>query len=177
LVGVVDLLVDVELGLDVAGVAGCAGVLDIQPAPVRCRSRRGLPRVRPRRRKGRPHPPACRCQPRPRCRHPPTRPNVVNLRVRSLQATQKQPRRVRGRWPARRSRCRSACDVAGSPADGAPRPVRSEVLRYEQCGANLGLCNVIRRAIKAFRERPPQHARNCWCLLAQRSLAAQPLRR
>src|SRR5674476_76019 len=78
-----------------------------------------------------------------------------------------------------RSKCpgsRSACEGAGSPADGTARNVRSEVLRDEQCAANLGLCNVIRAAIKAFRDCPPQHARNCWCLLARRSLAAQPLR-
>jgi hypothetical protein len=45
----------------------------------------------------------------------------------------------------------SACDVAGSPADGAPRNVRSEMLRYEQCAANLGLCNVIRRGERSQR--------------------------
>src|SRR5450631_1657139 len=47
---------------------------------------------------------------------------------------------------------------------------------YEYCAGNLGLCNMIRRAIRAFRECLPQHAQNCWCLLVQPSLAAQPLR-
>ena len=59
---------------------------------------------------------------------------------------------------------------------GATPPSGLKFCVYEYCAANLGLCNVIRRAIRAFRDYPPLHARNCWCLLVQPSLAAQPLR-
>jgi hypothetical protein len=55
--------------------------------------------------------------------------------------------------------------------------VRSEVLSFEYCAVNLGLCNVIRRAVRAFRDCLAQLGRNCWCLLVRQSLAAQQLRR